>query len=242
MAESSSHQFHLADLVAAVLFCGVAMAIFVPGSVNRRLLAGRAQGIEFSQDLFAMSARKMWKLLLPTKDPQSAWRSEQFLDQTWSTVEFLAGTEAPESRKAAFSAFLNDKQATHRHEEMFFKHFGFGFGSLLDSWREWVTEQGRGPDQPPAPEVRDALLNRILPVIRDCTASTRDRIQAIREWGRAGVPLGADVLIDLLREPGDLPKDELVWSLCRSSGLPWDDDPERWHAWWRERCSELQTM
>ena len=35
MAESSSHQFHLADLVAAVLFCGVAMAIFVPGSVNR---------------------------------------------------------------------------------------------------------------------------------------------------------------------------------------------------------------
>ena len=35
MAESSSRQFHLADLVAAVLFCGVLAAIFVPGSGTR---------------------------------------------------------------------------------------------------------------------------------------------------------------------------------------------------------------
>ncbi len=204
-------------------------------ALNRRMLAGRAQAIEFSQDLFAMSARKMWKLLLPTKNPQCAWRSEQFLDQTWSTVEFLAGTEAPESRKAAFRAFLNDKQASRRHEETFFQHFGFGFGSLLDSWREWVTEQGRGPDEPPAPQVRDALINRVLPVIRD-------RIKAIRDWSRAGAALGADSLIDLLRDPGNLPKDELVWSLCRASGMPWDNDPDHWQTWWGERCNELQTM
>ena len=121
-------------------------------ALNRRMLAGRAQGIEYSQDLFTMSARKMWKLLLPTKLPRGAWRSQQFLDQTWSTVEFLAGSEAPESRKAAFRAFLNDKQASRRHEETFFQHFGFGFGSLLDSWREWVTDQGRGPDEPPRPK------------------------------------------------------------------------------------------
>jgi hypothetical protein len=211
-------------------------------ALNRRMLAGRGKGIEYSQDLFTMSARKMGKLLLPAKDPQSAWRSEQFLDQAWSTVEYLAGSLAPEARKAAFRAFVRDNQPTRRHEETFFKHFGFGFGSLLDSWREWVTEQGRGPNVPPAPEIRDALINRVLPVIRDRTASTRDRIQAVREWGRAGVALGADSLIDLLREPGDLPKDELIGSLCRSSGLPWDNDPERWQAWWRERCSELQTM
>ena len=211
-------------------------------ALNRRMLAGQAQGIEFSQELFTMSTTKVWKLLRPTKDPRTAWRSEQFMDQAWSTVEYLAGSLAPEARKAAFRAFVRDNQPTRRHEETFFKHFGFGFGSLHDSWHEWVTQQGRGPDEPPAPLVRDALINRVLPVICDRAASTPDRIQAIRDWGRAGVALGADSLIDLLRKPGELPRDELIWSLCRASGMPWDDDPERWHAWWRERCSELQTM
>ncbi len=211
-------------------------------ALNRRMLAGRSQGIEYSRELFTMSANKIAKLLLRTNDSQSAWRSEQLMDQAWSTVEFLAGSQAPESRKAAFRTFLNDKQASRRHEETFFQHFGFGFGSLLDSWREWVTEQGRGPDLPPAPEVRDALIERVLPVIRDRAAPIRDRILAIRDWGRASVPLGADTLIGLVREPGDLPKDELVWSLCRASGLPWDNDLQRWQIWWDERCSQLQTM
>ncbi len=119
--------------------------------LNRRMLAGRSQEMEYSHELFTMSANKVLKLLLTTTDFQTARRSEQFLDQAWSIIEFLAGGQAPESRKAAFRAFLNDKQASRRHEETFFQHFGFGFGSLLDSWREWVTEQGRGPDEPPAP-------------------------------------------------------------------------------------------
>jgi predicted RNA-binding Zn-ribbon protein involved in translation (DUF1610 family) len=211
-------------------------------ALNRRMLAGRSQEIEYSHELFTMSANKVSKLLLTTKDFQTARRSDQFLDQAWSIIEFLAGGQAPESRKAAFRAFVQDKPASRRHEETFFQHFGFGFGSLLDSWREWVTEQGRGPDEPPAPELRDALNHRVLPVIRDRAAPIRDRIQAIRDWGRAGVPLGADALIDLLRDPGDLPRDELVWSLCRASGLPWDDDPQRWQAWCDERCTQLQTM
>ena len=167
-----------------------------------------------------------------TNDPRSARRSEQFGDQACSIVEYLAGEQAPEARKAAFRAFLRDKRASRRHEETFFHHFGFGFGSLLDAWRPWVLEQGIGPDLPPPPNVREALLTRVLPVIRDPEAPRGDRILAIRDWKKAGVTLGADTLIELLRKPEDINKDEIIWSLNAVSGMPWGDDPDRWQAWW----------
>jgi predicted RNA-binding Zn-ribbon protein involved in translation (DUF1610 family) len=234
-------------------------------ALNRRMLAGRAEGIEWSEELFTTSASEMSKQLLRTNDSLrcrarikssariadrsnlsgpdgkvddfifarllSIRRSEHFIDQAWSVVEFLVGKHAPETRKASFRAFLKDKQATRRHEEAFFKHFGFGFGSLLDAWREWVTEQGVGSDEPIDPRTRDALVNRILPVIRDREAPAHDRIQAIRNWRIAGAELGALALIDLLREPGDIPKDELIRALRAVSGMPWGDDPDRWQAW-----------
>jgi hypothetical protein len=52
--------------------------------------------------------------------------------------------------------------------------------------------------------------------------------------GSAGFVPGADPLIDLLRDPGDLPKREIVWSLCRVSGMAWCQGMARWQAWWDE--------
>ncbi len=196
------------------------------------MLAARSQGIEWSQEFFTTSATKFFRLFVRTKDAQSVRRSEQFIDQAWSIVEFLAGEDAPENRRTAFHAFLNDKQAGRRPEQTFFQHFGFGFGSCLDAWREWVTEQGIGPDLPPEPRIRDAVLHRELPVIRDREATRSDRIQAIRNWRIAGTPLGAPALIDLLRDPGDIPKDEIVWALHGASGISCGEDPDRWQAWW----------
>ena len=65
------------------------------------------------------------------------------------------------------------------------------------------------------PEFAAALLNRLLPVIQDPLATRADRIQAIRQWRKAGVPIGADTLIGLLCEPGDIPKDEIIRALRR---------------------------
>ncbi len=72
----------------------------------------------------------------------------------------------------------------------------------------------------------------MIPTIRDRQAPRRDRIRAIRGWGNAGYVLGSDALIDLLREPGDLPKAEIVWALSMVSGMAFGDEPERWLAWW----------
>ena len=146
-------------------------------------------------------------------------------------MEYLAGELAPENQKTAFRAFVKDKRATAGQEQTFFQHFGFGFGSLLDSWREWVESQGYGYAEPPSARIRDALQNRVLPVIEDPHAPRTDRIQAIQNWRKAGVPIGAATLIDLLRNPGDIPKDEIIWSLSSVSGMAWGDEPDRWQAW-----------
>jgi hypothetical protein len=71
----------------------------------------------------------------------------------------------------------------------------------------------------------------VLPVIEDPLAPRTDRIHAIRDWRKAGAEIGAAALIDLLRNPGDIPKDEIIWSLSGASGMAWGDEPDRWQAW-----------
>jgi predicted RNA-binding Zn-ribbon protein involved in translation (DUF1610 family) len=202
--------------------------------LNRKMVAALASGTAYSEDLFAMSASKLSTLLLRTGDPSSVLRAEQFVDQSWSIVEYLSGEPASEARRAAFHAFLRDKHSRSRPEESFFRRFGFGFGSLLDEWREWVLDQGIGRFEPSPPRIRDAIAGRVLPIIRDRHAPRADRIQAIREWRKAGFAMGADGVVELLREPGDIPKDEIIGSLRAVSGLAWGDEPGRWQAWWDE--------
>jgi hypothetical protein len=100
-----------------------------------------------------------------------------------------------------------------------------------------VLDQEIRAYKPPSAPIRDGLLERVLPVIRDRQARHGDRIAAIREWADLGFVLGADTLVDLLREPGDIPKEEIVWALCMVSGLVWGNDLDRWQAW----CHDLSS-
>jgi hypothetical protein len=108
---------------------------------------------------------------------------------------------------------------------------GHGFGPLLDGWRQWVLDRGIGSHEPPPPLVRDGLRNRVLPVVRDRQARRGDRILAIRQVGSAGFVLGADVLIEKLKESDDISKEEILSALSMISGMAWGDDPDRWQAW-----------
>jgi len=108
---------------------------------------------------------------------------------------------------------------------------------FLDGWRQWVLDRGIGTHDPPPQLIRDGLLNRVLPAIRDRQAKRGDRLVAIREWANEGFVLGADVLIDLLRDPGDIPREEVIRALAMVSGRAWGDNPDRWQAWWEERQS-----
>jgi hypothetical protein len=225
-------------LPAPWLQAGLARALSAregPGELarlNRKMVAAMAVGAAEPEDLFSTPARRVSRWLRNAKDTKSHQKSEQFIEQSWSILEYLGGEQAPEDRRAAFRAFLKDPRSRSHQAESFFRHFGFGFGSLLDDWRQRVLDRGTGPDEPPPPRVRDGIVHRLLPVIRDRGARPEDRVRAIREWRKAGYPMGADALIDRLREPGEIPREEIVWALRSVSGMTWGDEPERWRAWW----------
>ena len=189
-----------------------------PVRLNRKMVAALSGGTAWSEDLFSASANKISRLLLRSKDPGRRPEIRAVRRPVVVDRRIPLRRTGPRARKAAFRAFLKDKRSKSRQEESFFQHFGFGFGTMLDDWRRWVLDRGIGADEPPPPRIRDALLDRVLPVIRDRRAPRGDRIQAIRDWRKAGYPLGADALIDLLRDPGDIPKPEIIGCWAWSPG------------------------
>jgi hypothetical protein len=104
-----------------------------------------------------------------------------------------------------------------------------------------VLDQGIAAYEPPTERIREGLLGRVLPTIRDREARRGDRLVAIRQWAGAGSVLGADVLIDLLRDPGEVPKEDVVWALRMVSGMTWGDELDRWQVWWDELSMDREV-
>ena len=207
--------------------------------LNRKMVASLAAGTVMSTEIFTFTPRDLGRLMQRSKDPRNSQKQQQFLDQAWSIVEYLAGEEAPHDLRKSLGAFMRDPRAKTNQEDSFQLHFGTSFGPSLEGWRQWVVDRGIGTYDAPPPKIRDGLLHRVLPIIRDRQAKRGDRLLAIREWANLGFALGADALIDLLRDSGDIPREEIVWALAMVSGMALGDNPDRWQSWWGERQSML---
>jgi predicted RNA-binding Zn-ribbon protein involved in translation (DUF1610 family) len=200
--------------------------------LNRKMVASLSSGAAFSADLFTITRKDVGRLIRGSKYPDR-WQKLQLLDhQSWSVLEYLCGEPAPEGSRNALGAFLHDPLSKTHQEDSFRQRFGRSFETCLEGWRQWVLDRGIGTYDPPPEGIRAGLLQRVLPTIRDQNARRGHRIVAIRNWGDAGFVLGSDALIDLLREPGDIPNEEIVWALRMVSGMAWGDEPERWRTWW----------
>lgn len=200
--------------------------------LNRKMVASLARGTALGPDLFGLGTASIPGLLRGWYDHGPFSKLTQITCQSWSVVEYLLGDGAPEGRREQFRAFLKEIRPKEPDEPVFELHFGHGFGRLLEIWRAWVQDQGLGVHRPPPVEVREAILGRIVPIIRDRKARIMDRILAVRELGRVGYVVGADALIELLGDPGEIPKEEVVGSLESVSGLVLGDDPGRWRDWY----------
>jgi predicted RNA-binding Zn-ribbon protein involved in translation (DUF1610 family) len=202
--------------------------------LNRAMIAILTEGTAMSTEIFSLSAREVVRLYGGSKTSAGRQRWWQFVLQSWSIVEYLRGPNAPDDPSNPLGAFLSDPLSKTKPEDSFRLHFGLGYGPLLDRWRQWVLDQGIATYEPPTERIREGLLGRVLPTIRDREARRGDRLVAIRQWASAGSVLGADVLIGLLRDPGDVPKEDVAWALRMVSGMPWGDEPDRWQVWWDE--------
>jgi len=200
--------------------------------LNRKILVALSKGTAPLSDLFKLNDNGLVKLLEGWNNRRDFERLEQFTAESWSVCEYLGGDEAPAERRHRFRAFLNDNPSKEQPEEVFKRHFGFGFGGLVESWREWVQEQGIGTFAPLPRFIQDGLRNRVIPCIKDRQANREDRILAIRCMGIGGYALGADALIGLLKDDEAIPREEIVWALEAISGMAYGDDPDRWADWW----------
>ena len=200
--------------------------------LNRKMVAAIHRETALSSELFTLSLKELGRLMMGSQDPTRFQKLRQFQYQSWSVVEYLVGERSPRTLREALGAFLRDPRSKTAQEESFCVHFGRDYETLLDGWREWVLAQGIGTHEPPPDFIRDGLLLRLLPVVRDQTAKRGDRITAIRDWANLGFVLGADHLIDLLRQPDEIPLEEITWALEMVSGMPWGNEPFRWQSWW----------
>jgi hypothetical protein len=151
--------------------------------------------------------------------------------RAWSMIEYLCFGDGARERQERFRAFLKELPAKGSREAIFQHHVGFGFETLLEQWRDWVTQRGPGSYAAPPSEIQQGLTSRIIPTVRDKHARIMDRILAIREIGRVGYVMGADALIDLLKTANVILSQEIVWSLEAVSGHAWGHDIDRWQAW-----------
>jgi hypothetical protein len=201
--------------------------------LNRKLLASLARGTEIgAAGLFHAHPRAWVRLLRNSQEFASFAKYTQFLMQAWSLVEYLAGREAPADRREQFRGFLRELKPGPDQEGIFTNHFGHGFEALLEKWRAWVRSHGGGIHRPAPDHVRQALLERLIPLVRDRSADPRQRTEAIRDMGRAGYVLGADALIEVLAGDDQVPAEEVLWALEAISGLALGDDARRWSEEW----------
>jgi hypothetical protein len=133
---------------------------------------------------------------------------------------------------------LGDRAAKSRTEDVFQRHFDHNLATLLERWRSWVLGRGIGSHGTPPPDIRDALMERVIPIVQDEGANAMERIQAVREMGRTGYVLGADALIEVLSNDDQIPAKEVVWSLESISGVAMGDNVATWENWFNQLPSD----
>ena len=161
------------------------------------------------------------------------------ISQSCSVVEFLSSEK---ERLQRFLAFLRERTVKAPIEEVFQLHLGYGFEILLERWRSWVLGRGTGSHRLPPSDICGALLEKVIPIVQDHGADQLERIQAIREMGRAGYVLGADALIEVLGKHDQIPAEEVVWSLESISGLALGNDLNRWTDWFEHLPKETARV
>jgi DNA-directed RNA polymerase subunit RPC12/RpoP len=183
-------------------------------------------------DLFRAKDTTLGNLALNRTNYHNFTKLSHRIGQLRSVGEYLISATADQDRRTRFVAFLSDLKSKDNPEDVFRRHFGYGFDQLLQDWRVWVLDRGEAPHDPPPADILDALIHRVIPTIGNSQSPILDRVEAVRAMGEAGFVAGADSLIELLRNGTEIPREELVWALETISGLTLGDDPPAWADWW----------
>jgi hypothetical protein len=211
--------------------------------LNRKMIAALSRGTSLgTADLFHINPSALVGLVKGWQEHGNFRRYSQLVTQSWSVVQYLCGPAASEERRDQFRSFVKDLGPKTRHEDVFRGHFGHGYETLLEEWRESVLARGIGSHEPPPPHIRDPLQERLIPAVLDRQGKTIERVQAVRDMGRAGYTLGADALIDTLRAGDESVMNEVVWALESISGRTFGQNTGLWAEWFKSLPDEAACI
>src|SRR5262249_25690899 len=126
----------------------------------RKMSLAIAKGISLDKDgLFDPKLKALGRRFLRRNQPQDFVYVSRFVSQVHSVVVYLCETP----RRQTFLGFLKDIKQKEPLEPVFEKHFGFGFGRLLEDWQTAVKARRSEEHFPPPPAIKEGLLKRILP-------------------------------------------------------------------------------
>jgi hypothetical protein len=220
----------------------------IQARLRRKMLASICRGTTLSgSQLFELRSGRLIRAAQRGRLIRAAQRRDthenflyvsQFVQQAASTVAYLN----EKNRKQIFVEFLKDLKKKKPVDQVFIRHFGYGFEQLFENWQAWVKALGLGLHYPPPKDLREQLLNYIIPLILDDEAPIQERVQAIRDMGNAGYLLGADALIELLHDPEPRIRTVSLWSMQNISGLAFGDDVSQWSNWWDNLPADAQPV
>jgi len=210
--------------------------------LQRKMMAALARGDQLSAaELFQLKPRMLFQKAKTWRNFDDYVFFALLVNQSCSVVEYLAGRSAPDERRNPFRAFVNDLRRKDDYEQVFKRHFGYSFEQLLLDWQEWVRATDLGTHEPPPLRIRTALLEWVIPFLRDPDVDNDEKILAVRDLGSAGFLLGTETLLDLLRNEDDADlRREVVWALEAISGIAAGDDVGAWEVWLKSQPVEVE--
>jgi hypothetical protein len=210
--------------------------------LNRKVLPGvlGARPILNARGLFRLTRRTLFGTSWKRPGEEEFAHCTRVMDQCHSLLDYIATPDAPPIATELFQAFLKNLTPRQEEDRLFRRHFGYGFDHLYNNWSEWVRDNGIGDHIPPPTATRRTLLDHIIPLVADRRASQEDRVQAIRDMGKAGYTLGADTLIDLLEDRDREVRAASVTALEAISGTAGGKSMVHWERWWDRLPHEVK--
>ena len=148
--------------------------------LDRKMLLWLQDEAEFGAgELFEPTGKAIQVPGRNTSDLETFSNVLRFACQAHSVGEYLFGGGSTDEKRERFRAFLGELESSAFPDEQFQQHFGFGFEQLFSDWRTWARERAIAPHRRPRPGLKDALTDRVIPMVKDAQAKLSDRIWAV---------------------------------------------------------------
>ena len=238
--------FHAVYWFSRSLAGGIALALDESAraaALRKAKVAAARGGLLTAADLFRTPDHEMMLRLNLHSHTPDVWQLDVLSAQMKLLGDYLFGNGATDERRGQYRRFVQGLMRHDNLEARFTQHFGYGYDQLYADWKAWMLAQPDGPHVPPPKEIHDAIVHKLVPVIRDPDAPLEERRKLIRRLGSGGYVTGADALIDLLRPVDEISncaarplelRQPAIDALEFISGQTFGDDPARWDAWWEE--------